>query len=157
MLWHCWLGVKKSIQLVKHWMMSCWRDYLSGVRCKWSAYGPADATGIPSSLASLGIQNGLTFLVPPYTACTGKQAITLVSVLTIQLQVKLIQTLNANRYVVSPVQNAQQHVDTIWPDQANTAKLNGQQPWRWYCYHCVQEDELTKPVNGMQCCYQYLQ
>jgi len=27
---------------------------------------------------------------------------------------------------VLPVKNAQQHVDTIWPDQANTAKLNGQ-------------------------------
>ena len=104
------------------------------------------------------IQNGWTFLVPSYTALYWKQAITLVSVLTIQLQVKEIQiTLNANRHVVSPVQNAQQHVDTIWPDQANTAELNGQQPWRWYCYHCVQEDELTKPVNGMQCCYQYLQ
>jgi len=31
----------------------CWHDYLSGVRCKLFAYGPADATATPSSLASL--------------------------------------------------------------------------------------------------------
>jgi len=31
----------------------CWRGYLSGVRCKWSAYGPADDTATPSLLASL--------------------------------------------------------------------------------------------------------
>ena len=30
----------------------CWRSYLSGVRCKWLAYGRADATAT-SSLASL--------------------------------------------------------------------------------------------------------
>jgi len=30
-----------------------WGGYLSGVRCKWFAYGPADATVTPSSLASL--------------------------------------------------------------------------------------------------------
>jgi len=34
----------------------CWCGYLSGARCKWSAYGPADATdatATSSSLASL--------------------------------------------------------------------------------------------------------
>jgi len=31
----------------------CWRYYLSGVRCTWFAYGPADATPTPLSLASL--------------------------------------------------------------------------------------------------------
>jgi len=34
MYWHCWLGISKSIQ----------HGYLSGARCKWFAYGPADAT-----------------------------------------------------------------------------------------------------------------
>jgi len=28
-----------------------WRGHLSGVRCKWFAYGPADATATSSSLA----------------------------------------------------------------------------------------------------------
>jgi len=47
-LWHCWLGVKKSI-----WVMGYWHGYLSGVWCKWFAYGTADATATPSSLASV--------------------------------------------------------------------------------------------------------
>jgi len=29
----------------------CWHGYLSGARCKWFTYGPADVTAIPSSLA----------------------------------------------------------------------------------------------------------
>jgi len=33
--------------------MRCWCGYLSGAKCKWFAYGPADATATPSSLASL--------------------------------------------------------------------------------------------------------
>ena len=40
--------------------MRCWRGYLSGARCKWLAYGPADATATPSSLFQK-IQNGLSF------------------------------------------------------------------------------------------------
>jgi len=52
-LWHCWLGVRMSIQPVKDWMMGHWRGYLSGVWCKWFAYGTADATFTPSSLASV--------------------------------------------------------------------------------------------------------
>jgi len=35
------------------WVMRCWHSYLSRARCKWFAYGPADATATPSSLASL--------------------------------------------------------------------------------------------------------
>jgi len=38
-LWHCWLGVRKSIQPVKDWVMRSWRGYLSGVRYNWFAYG----------------------------------------------------------------------------------------------------------------------
>jgi len=51
-LWHCWLGIRKSILPVKNWV-GCWHGYLSGVRFKWFAYGPADAIATPSSLASL--------------------------------------------------------------------------------------------------------
>jgi len=51
--WHCWLGIRKSIWPVKNWVMMCWHGYLTGARCKWFAYGPADATATRSSLASL--------------------------------------------------------------------------------------------------------
>ena len=44
-LWHCWLGVKKSIRSVKKiWVMRCSCGYLSGVMCRLYPYGPADAT-----------------------------------------------------------------------------------------------------------------
>ena len=43
-LWPCWLGIRKSIRPVKIWVVRCWRGYLSGVRCRLFAYGPADAT-----------------------------------------------------------------------------------------------------------------
>ena len=42
-LWHCWLGVGKSIRPVKNWVVGCWHGYLSGASCRL-AYGPADAT-----------------------------------------------------------------------------------------------------------------
>jgi len=50
-LWRCWLGGRKGIWPVKNWVVGYWRGYLSGVRCKWFAYDPADATATPSSLA----------------------------------------------------------------------------------------------------------
>ena len=34
-------------------MVRYWRGYLSGARCKLFAYGPADTTAIPSSLAAV--------------------------------------------------------------------------------------------------------
>ena len=52
-LWHCWLGVRKSIRLVKNWVLGYWCVYLSGVCCKWFSYGPADATATLSSLATV--------------------------------------------------------------------------------------------------------
>ena len=55
-LWHCWLGVRKSIRPVKNWVVRCWHGYLSRVSCKWYACGPADATASPSLLASLKTQ-----------------------------------------------------------------------------------------------------
>ena len=41
---HCWLGIRKGMWPVKNWVMKCRRGYLSGAKCKWSAYGPTDAT-----------------------------------------------------------------------------------------------------------------
>ena len=37
----------------KNWLMRCWCGYRSTERYTWFAYGPADATATPSSLASL--------------------------------------------------------------------------------------------------------
>jgi len=51
-LWHYWFGVRKNIRF-KKWVLRCWHGYLSGSRWKWFAYGPADATATPTSLASL--------------------------------------------------------------------------------------------------------
>jgi len=44
----------------KKYEIRCWRGYPSGVKCKWCAYGPADATATPSSHL-LKIQKGLPF------------------------------------------------------------------------------------------------
>ena len=74
-LWHCWLSVRKSIWPVKKWVMRCWCAYLSGARCKWFAYGLADGTATPSSLASLKSRMVLTFLLPAYPGCSGKEII----------------------------------------------------------------------------------
>jgi len=52
-LWHCGFGIRKSTRPVKNWVMRWWHGYLSEAKCKWFAYGPADATATPSSLASL--------------------------------------------------------------------------------------------------------
>jgi len=52
-LWRCWLGSRKSIQPVKTWVVRYWHGYLTRERCKWFAYGSADAIATPSSLASL--------------------------------------------------------------------------------------------------------
>ena len=41
------LGVRKSIQPVKNWVMGCRCGCLSGARCRFFACGPADATAIP--------------------------------------------------------------------------------------------------------------
>ena len=55
-------------------LMRCWRGYLSAARCKWFAYGPADATATLSSLASLKSRM-VTFLVPAYPGCPGKEPV----------------------------------------------------------------------------------
>ena len=55
-IWHRWLGLRKSIWPVKTEWRGVGMVYLSGVRCRLFAYGPADATVIPpktpKSLAS---------------------------------------------------------------------------------------------------------
>jgi len=64
----------QSIQSVQSWVMRCWHGYLSAVRCRWFACGPADTTATPSSCL-IKIQIGLTFLVPACPSCSGKEAV----------------------------------------------------------------------------------
>ena len=40
-------GHQEEHPTCKNWLMRCWCGYLSGVRCRLFAYGPADATAIP--------------------------------------------------------------------------------------------------------------
>ena len=40
-------GRQEEHPACKNWVMRCWCGYLSGVRCRLFAYGPADATAIP--------------------------------------------------------------------------------------------------------------
>jgi len=61
--------------------MRCWHGYLSGTRCKWFAYGPADATATPSSLGSLKSKMFYR-LVLAYPGCPGKEAVKRVLVFT---------------------------------------------------------------------------
>ena len=44
------IGSQEEHAALKTWLMRYWHGYLSGARCKWLAYGPADATATPSSL-----------------------------------------------------------------------------------------------------------
>ena len=76
-LWHCWLGIRKSIRPGKNWVMRCWCGYLSGVRCRLFACGPADVTAIRNPIISclIYIQTGFTFLVMAYPGCPGKEAV----------------------------------------------------------------------------------
>jgi len=39
LVWH-----QEEYLAVKTGLMRCWHCYLSGARCRWCAYGPADAT-----------------------------------------------------------------------------------------------------------------
>jgi len=86
-IWHFWLGSRKSIQHVKNWvstpslipsinywlmgwwntpsinnwLMGCWCGYLPSANCRWFACGPADATATMSSLALLKFRMVLPF------------------------------------------------------------------------------------------------
>jgi len=91
-----WLGIRKSIRPVKIWVMRCWHCYLPVARCKWFAYGPADAMTTPSSLASLKLNpEWFTFLVPAYLKCPGNEIIKRTSV------VSLVNKITVTRYVCS--------------------------------------------------------
>jgi len=77
-LWHCWLGIKTSIRHAEIWVMTCWCGYLSWARCKWFAYGPADATASTIISCFIEIQIiDLTFLLLANPGFPGKETIKL--------------------------------------------------------------------------------
>jgi len=51
------VGQQEGHLACKNWGLIYWHGYLSGVRCKWFAYGPADVTITPSSLAPAGLDH----------------------------------------------------------------------------------------------------
>jgi len=67
----------------KNWVVRYWHGYLSGARCRWFAYGLADATATPSSLAPVTSRNGFNFLVPAYPGCPGKRPLNGYSVVVV--------------------------------------------------------------------------
>jgi len=52
----------------QNWVVRYWSGYLSGARCKWFAYGPADATATSSSLAP--VKSGMVCLCQPFNGCS---------------------------------------------------------------------------------------
>ena len=67
----------KRIWPVKNWVMTCWRGYLSGARCKWLHM--VQLMSLPPHCLT-EVENGWTFLVPAYPGCPGKEAVKRVSV-----------------------------------------------------------------------------
>ena len=83
-LWHWCLGIRKSMQCVKTWVLRCWHGYLSGASCKWFAYGPGDDTTVtPIISCFIKIQIGLTFLVSAYWGSPGEEAVKWMSLISV--------------------------------------------------------------------------
>ena len=83
-LWHCWLGVRKSIRSVKieWWCVSVVICLVWGVYCLWSSWChciPVPHHLLPHLNPELiwkmyWFWIGFTFLVPAYPGCPGKEA-----------------------------------------------------------------------------------
>ena len=58
-------------------MLRHWCGYLSGVRCRLFAYGPADATASQNAVTSclIQIQIGFTYQVPAHPDSPGQRAV----------------------------------------------------------------------------------
>jgi len=67
----CWAAGRAS---GLNWVLGYWHGYLSAARCEWFAFGPADVTATPSSLAPVKSE-WFTFLVLAYPGCPGKKAL----------------------------------------------------------------------------------
>ena len=66
------VGRQEEHPACKNWVVRYWHGYLAGTRCKRFAYGPADVTASPSSLAPVNTE-WFTFLVLAYPGCLGKK------------------------------------------------------------------------------------
>ena len=50
-LWHCWLGIRKSIRPIENWVMGYWHSYWSSVVqmiCIWSSWCHCHPSSLPS-------------------------------------------------------------------------------------------------------------
>jgi len=74
MFWYCWLGIRKSIWPVKTWVMRCWHGCLSVSEVQINVLHMVQILS-PIFSCFIKIQNGLTFVVPAYPGCPGKEAI----------------------------------------------------------------------------------
>jgi len=70
-----WAPHQEEHPACKKWVMRCWHGCLSGVRCKWFAYGLADATGTPIISCFIKIKIGLTVLVAAYHGYPEKEGV----------------------------------------------------------------------------------
>jgi len=91
-LWHCWLSIMNSIWPIKKLSdeLLAWLSVWNEVQmiCIWSSWCPCHL--IISSF--IKIKTGLTFLVPTYPGCPGKEAIKEMSCKpTIQHQLEMAQ------------------------------------------------------------------
>jgi len=71
-------GRQEEHPACKNWVVGCCCGYLSGaIVCILFAYGPTDATATSNPIVSclIEIQTGVTFLVPAYPGCPGKEAV----------------------------------------------------------------------------------
>jgi len=75
----CLTGRQEKHPTCKNWVMRCWCGYLSGARCRLSAYDQAHATVSKNPIISclIKIQTGFTFvigfMVPAYPGYPGKR------------------------------------------------------------------------------------
>jgi len=133
--------------------MSCWHGYLSGVRCKWLAWSSWCHCHIVSCF--IKIQTGLTFLVPAYPGCPGKEAIKRVSVCLSYNSKKQIKT-----RMWANVQRDGRPAEYRWCSLLNAAKF-GWRPLlecravtmprresRWNLQGCPKLANRSQPLGG---------
>jgi len=73
--------------------MRGWHGYLAGARCKWFAYGPADATATPLSLAALKSRMVLPFWCQLTQVVLEKRPLNRHNVVTVTARTKCVTNL----------------------------------------------------------------
>ena len=67
------VGWQEGHPACKNWVVRYWRGNLSAARCKWLAYGPADATATLSSRAPVKSRTLIYFSGASLSGCPGKK------------------------------------------------------------------------------------